>query len=122
LFLHYLQRWAKDYLRRRLDWVVDDMYGRNEYASNTNPRHMTSSLCPCQVKIIVVVVIVCIKQQSKTHDLLTLSMSGKNVNRIVRMIVVVVIVRVKHQSKIHDLLTLSVSGKNSGIANFDEYR
>ena len=25
LFLHYLQRWAKDYLRRRLDWVVDDL-------------------------------------------------------------------------------------------------
>jgi hypothetical protein len=49
LFLHYLQRWAKDYLRRRLDWVVDDMFGRTEYASNTNPRHMTSALCPCQV-------------------------------------------------------------------------
>ena len=28
LFLHYIQRWAKDYLRRRLDWVVEDMYGR----------------------------------------------------------------------------------------------
>jgi len=27
LFLHYAQRWAKDYLRRRLDWVVEDRYG-----------------------------------------------------------------------------------------------
>ena len=26
LFLHYLQRWAKDYLRRRLDWVVEGQY------------------------------------------------------------------------------------------------
>lgn len=48
LFLHYIQRWAKDYLRRRLDWVVDDLYGRTEYTSNTNPRHMRSALCPCQ--------------------------------------------------------------------------
>ena len=31
LFLHYIQRWAKDYLRRRLDWVVEDMYGRRYY-------------------------------------------------------------------------------------------
>jgi len=48
LFLHYIQRWAKDYLRRRLDWMVEDMYGRQEYASNTNPRHVRSALCPCQ--------------------------------------------------------------------------
>jgi len=48
LFLHYIQRWAKDYLRRRLDWMVEDMYGRQEYASNTNPRHIRSALCPCQ--------------------------------------------------------------------------
>ena len=45
-----LQRWAKDYLRRRLDWVMEDMYGRQEYASNSNPRHIRSALCPCQVK------------------------------------------------------------------------
>ena len=49
LFLHYIQRWSKDYLRRRLDWVVEDLYGRSEYASNTNPRHLPSALCPCQV-------------------------------------------------------------------------
>lgn len=48
LFLHYAQRWAKDYLRRRLDWVVEDLYGRNEYSSNTSPKHIKSSLCPCQ--------------------------------------------------------------------------
>merc|ERR1712038_612907 len=48
LYLHYIQRWAKDYLRRRLDWIVDDLYGRQEYASNTNPRHLRSALCPCQ--------------------------------------------------------------------------
>lgn len=48
LYLHYVQRWAKDYLRRRLDWIVDDLYGRQEYASNTNPRHLRSALCPCQ--------------------------------------------------------------------------
>ena len=50
LFLHYIQRWAKDYLRRRLDWMVEDMYGSQEYASNTNPRHIRSALCPCQVR------------------------------------------------------------------------
>ena len=51
LFLHYTQRWAKDYLRRRLDWVVEDMYGRQDYASNTRPRHIKGALCPCQVSI-----------------------------------------------------------------------
>ena len=40
LFLHYIQRWAKDYLRRRLDWVIEDLYGRSEYTSNTSPRHL----------------------------------------------------------------------------------
>jgi len=48
LYLHYAQRWAKDYLRRRLDWVVDDVYGRADYSSNTSPRHIKGALCPCQ--------------------------------------------------------------------------
>jgi len=48
LFLHYIQRWSKDYLRRRLDWVMEDLYGQSEYASNTSPRHLRSALCPCQ--------------------------------------------------------------------------
>lgn len=48
LFLHYAQRWAKDYLRRRLDWVVEDRYGEQDYSSNTSPRHLKGALCPCQ--------------------------------------------------------------------------
>jgi len=48
LLLHYTQRWCKDYLRRRLDWVVEDVYGRQDYTSNTNPRHLKGALCPCQ--------------------------------------------------------------------------
>ena len=51
LFLHYSQRWAKDYLRRRLDWVVEDLYGREDYSSNTSPRHIKGALCPCQVTV-----------------------------------------------------------------------
>ena len=53
LFLHYSQRWAKDYLRRRLDWVVEDLYGREDYSSNTSPRHIKGALCPCQVSRVV---------------------------------------------------------------------
>ena len=49
LFLHYAQRWSKDYLRRRLDWVIDDVCGRQDYSSNTSPRHVKGALCPCQV-------------------------------------------------------------------------
>jgi len=48
LFLHYSQRWAKEFLRRRLDWMVEDLYGRQDYASNSNPRHIRTALCPCQ--------------------------------------------------------------------------
>ena len=48
LFLHYIQRWAKGYLHRRLDWVIEYLYGRSEYTSNTSPRHLRSALCPCQ--------------------------------------------------------------------------
>ena len=47
-FLLYIQRWAIDYLRRRLDWVIEDLYGRSEYTSNTSPRQLRSALCPCQ--------------------------------------------------------------------------
>lgn len=43
VFLRYLQRWGKDYLRRRLDWTLDEMMG-----NPANPRHITSALCPCQ--------------------------------------------------------------------------
>lgn len=43
-------RWAKEYLRRRLDWMVEDLYGRQDYSSNNNPRHIRTALCPCQVR------------------------------------------------------------------------
>lgn len=42
VFCRYVQRWAKDYLRRRLDWTVDEEGG------NPSPRHLASALCPCQ--------------------------------------------------------------------------
>lgn len=42
LFLRYLQRWGKDYLRRRLDWIFE------ENRMHEMPRHLQSSLCPCQ--------------------------------------------------------------------------
>ncbi|KAG5877652.1 hypothetical protein JTB14_038328 [Gonioctena quinquepunctata] len=43
LFLRYSQRWGKDFLRRRLDWTLDETLG-----NPSNPRHITSALCPCQ--------------------------------------------------------------------------
>lgn len=43
VFCRYVQRWAKDYLRRRLDWTVDE-----EGGNPSSPRHLASALCPCQ--------------------------------------------------------------------------
>lgn len=43
LYLRYLQRWGKDFLRRRLDWTLDETLG-----NPSNPRHINSALCPCQ--------------------------------------------------------------------------
>lgn len=43
VYLRYLQRWGKDYLRRRLDWTLDED-GGNPAA----PRHLSQALCPCQ--------------------------------------------------------------------------
>ncbi|XP_018371053.1 PREDICTED: uncharacterized protein LOC108766331 isoform X2 [Trachymyrmex cornetzi] len=43
VFCRYVQRWAKDYLRRRLDWTVDE-----EGGNPSSPRHLASGLCPCQ--------------------------------------------------------------------------
>uniref|UniRef100_A0A1E1VXN8 Transmembrane protein 268 n=1 Tax=Pectinophora gossypiella TaxID=13191 RepID=A0A1E1VXN8_PECGO len=43
VYLRYLQRWGKDFLRRRLDWTLDED-GGNPAA----PRHLTHALCPCQ--------------------------------------------------------------------------
>lgn len=42
LYLRYLQRWGKDYLRRRLDWTIE------EAGSNAYPRHLHCAMCPCQ--------------------------------------------------------------------------
>ncbi|CAH1108840.1 unnamed protein product [Psylliodes chrysocephalus] len=43
LFLRNGQKWGKDFLRRRLDWTLDEIMG-----NPSNPRHITSALCPCQ--------------------------------------------------------------------------
>lgn len=43
LFLRYLQRWGKDFLRRRLDWMLDE-----EGGTPAGPRHLSQALCPCQ--------------------------------------------------------------------------
>lgn len=43
VMLRYLQRWGKDFLRRRLDWTRDE-----ETGAGAAPRHLSSALCPCQ--------------------------------------------------------------------------
>ncbi|KAL1124038.1 hypothetical protein AAG570_001808, partial [Ranatra chinensis] len=43
VLLRYLQRWCKDYLRRRLDWTLDE-----EMGNPACPLHSATSLCPCQ--------------------------------------------------------------------------
>ncbi|XP_034235968.1 transmembrane protein 268 isoform X2 [Thrips palmi] len=43
LLARYVQRWSKDFLRRRLDWTLDEAGG-----NPMNPRHLSSAQCPCQ--------------------------------------------------------------------------
>ncbi|XP_072936414.1 uncharacterized protein [Epargyreus clarus] len=43
VYLRYLQRWGKDFLRRRLDWTLDE-----EGSNPAAPRHLVHALCPCQ--------------------------------------------------------------------------
>ncbi|CAB3231164.1 unnamed protein product [Arctia plantaginis] len=43
VYLRYLQRWGKDFLRRRLDWTLDE-----EGGNPAAPRHLSQALCPCQ--------------------------------------------------------------------------
>ncbi|KOB74694.1 Uncharacterized protein OBRU01_08032 [Operophtera brumata] len=43
VYLRYLQRWGKDFLRRRLDWTLDE-----EGGNPAAPRHLTHAFCPCQ--------------------------------------------------------------------------
>ncbi|CAK1549805.1 unnamed protein product [Leptosia nina] len=42
VYLRYLQRWGKDFLRRRLDWTLDE-----EGGNPAAPRHLSHALCPC---------------------------------------------------------------------------
>lgn len=58
LLLRYSQRWAKEYLRHRLDWSLDDSYNTYNSANPSfgaapssnypRPRHLFSALCLCQ--------------------------------------------------------------------------
>ncbi|KAK2723378.1 hypothetical protein QYM36_001894 [Artemia franciscana] len=49
LFIRYSQRWAKDYLRHRLDWTIDESDNNDAGIGNPpRPRHLHSALCPCQ--------------------------------------------------------------------------
>ncbi|XP_014362980.2 uncharacterized protein LOC106714442 isoform X1 [Papilio machaon] len=43
VYLRYLQRWGKDFLRRRLYWTLDE-----EGGNPAAPRHLPLALCPCQ--------------------------------------------------------------------------
>ncbi|KAF7273105.1 uncharacterized protein LOC143202400 isoform X1 [Rhynchophorus ferrugineus] len=43
VYLRYIQRWGKDFLRRRLDWTAEEVMG-----NPANPRHLHCALCPCQ--------------------------------------------------------------------------
>lgn len=42
MVLRYMQRWAKDYTRRRLDWQM------TENGVAAHPRHLRSAYCACQ--------------------------------------------------------------------------
>ena len=48
LLLRYSQRWAKDYLRKRLDWTVDMNERLEAGAGSCSPRHLSTARCPCQ--------------------------------------------------------------------------
>lgn len=48
LLTRYSQRWAKDYLRKRLDWAFDAQARMEGLAPPVSPRHLTTARCPCQ--------------------------------------------------------------------------
>lgn len=50
LVCRYAQRWAKDFLRRRLDWTLEtaEDAGSSGSGNPVNQRHLASGLCPCQ--------------------------------------------------------------------------
>lgn len=48
LLTRYSQRWAKDFLRKRLDWAFDATARMEGLAPPVSPRHLTTARCPCQ--------------------------------------------------------------------------
>lgn len=47
LMLRYMQRWAKEFVRRRLDLNVE-LYSDNPDFQPIPPRHCQTARCPCQ--------------------------------------------------------------------------
>lgn len=48
LLTRYSQRWAKDFLRKRLDWAFDASARLEGLSPPVAPRHLSSARCPCQ--------------------------------------------------------------------------
>ncbi|KAF2359501.1 Protein of unknown function DUF4481 [Trinorchestia longiramus] len=48
LLARYSQRWAKNYLRKRLDWAFDALARVEGLAPPTPPRHLSTARCLCQ--------------------------------------------------------------------------
>ncbi|CAL4065004.1 unnamed protein product, partial [Meganyctiphanes norvegica] len=48
MYLRYSQRWAKNYLRKRLDWSFDAAARLEGLAPPVAPRHLNTARCPCQ--------------------------------------------------------------------------
>lgn len=47
-FAKYSQRWAKEFLRKRLDWSFDALARVGGLDPPTPPRHLSTAHCPCQ--------------------------------------------------------------------------
>lgn len=48
LLTRYSQRWAKDYLRKRLDWAFDASARLEGLSPPVLPRHLAAARCLCQ--------------------------------------------------------------------------
>ncbi|XP_053641680.1 transmembrane protein 268 isoform X3 [Cherax quadricarinatus] len=48
LLTRYSQRWAKDFLRKRLDWAFDASARLEGLSPPVAPRHLATARCPCQ--------------------------------------------------------------------------
>lgn len=44
VYLRYLQRWGKDFLRHRLDWQINS----GDDDPTNRPRHLRTAYCACQ--------------------------------------------------------------------------